>query len=132
MGGQWFAQLAPIDGTHLGTAPLSLWVSGIASTLFAVHPVLVDVRDVALTLGWLRGGWSAYAGWGQLGTHLGSLWLLLAIAAAGGGSDWWWGHWWWWWEGIKQRGNGCQAVSRFRLGRDAGPEGGIYLLKFHI
>jgi len=56
MGGQWVTELAPIDGTHLGMAPLSLWASGVASTLFAVHPALVDVRDVALTLGLLRGG----------------------------------------------------------------------------
>ena len=36
-GVQWVAELALVDGTHLGMAPLSLWASGVASTLFSVH-----------------------------------------------------------------------------------------------
>jgi len=83
MGGQWVAELALVDGTHVGMAPLSSWASGVAFTRFAVHPALVDVRDVALALCWLRGGWSAGVGRGRLGTHFGSLWPLLALAAVG-------------------------------------------------
>ncbi len=36
-GVQWVAELALVDGTHLGMAPLSSWASGVASTLFSVH-----------------------------------------------------------------------------------------------
>jgi hypothetical protein len=79
-GVQWVAELALVDGTHLGMAPLSLWASGVASMLFSVHPALVHVCDMVLALCQLCGGWSAGMGWGQLETHLGSLWPLLAMA----------------------------------------------------
>jgi hypothetical protein len=89
-----------------------------------------DVRDVALALGWFRGGRSAGAGWGRLGTHRGSLWPLLAIAAAGGGAT----------GGGDAGGGGGKEASDVgivaRLFPDLGwagtpgSEGGTYLLKF--
>jgi len=132
-GVQWVVELALVDGTHLGMAPLSLWASGVASMLFSVHPALVHVCDMVLALCQLCGGWSAGMGWGQLETHLGPCghyWPWPTTEAGGviWGSDQWWGQGWWWWEASKQHGNGWQAISRFGWAGMLGSKGRTYLL----
>ena len=134
-GVQWVAELALVDGTHLGMAPLSLWASGVASMLFSVHPALsMCVTWCLHCASFVVGGQQAWDGdsWRLTLGPCGRYWPWPTTEAGGviWGSDQWWGQGWWWWEASKQHGNGWQAISRFGLGW-APRVGHIYLHNAH-